>query len=160
LVSDVLHEIANTGIVDPRLIVIFRHFDETVLQTHADESAIRYVSLALDDRCRILVNVVNEYVCIFRITSHLVNFVLRFTERPQFKRLFGSRVGIGRAFYLLQAFIKEDVIGFDQNRAASLVLGDDFLDGKKWRRMEMILLSAKAPRNAPPSTTPSTTTEL
>jgi len=130
LVSDVLHEIANTGVVDPRLKVVFRYFDQTVLYAHADESAIRYVSLAADERRWILVNVVNENICVFRVTSHLVNLVLRFTKRPQFKYLFGRRVGVGRAFYLLQAFFKEDVIGFDQNRAAFLILGDDFLNGE------------------------------
>jgi hypothetical protein len=101
-----------------------------VLQAHADEAAIRNVALAADNRCRILVNVINEYVGVFRITSHLVNLVLRFTERPQFKSLFSGRVRVGRTFYLLQAFFQKDVISFDEDRAACLVLGDDFLDGK------------------------------
>jgi hypothetical protein len=167
-----------------------------VLQAHADEPAIGDVPLPPHQRRRVFINVVDEYVRIFGVASDLVNLVLRFAQCAEFESLLGIWVRIRRPLYLLEAFFEEYVVGFDQYRAASLVLGDDVLDGNyrvadvgvsragqgavrieversvvadEFDPVEMATngndlvigeraAKANAPRNVPPSTTPSVTT--
>ena len=119
-----VHEVAHTEIVVAGLIVVFRHFDEAVLNPDGH-------IVGVGDRSRppvggfvVVVDIVHHDIGIGAVVSKVMKLGFVAIESPQRKSI-AAEVWIGGGSYLLEFFLEEEVAG--ANEIAGLAIGIGFL---------------------------------